>query len=561
MPLCGRTTAPDGPVQASGPSREGSATREENRRRSEMSPFRTFGQKQISVLVGFPDRTIKPCQVGGPGRYKKGEGDRAIMEYESIIGLEVHAQLLTESKIFCGCSTIFGSPPNTQTCPVCLGLPGVLPVINRKAVEHGIKTVLAVGGKVHAESIFARKNYFYPDLPKGYQISQYEKPLSTGGFIEIDTDSVKKKIKINRIHLEEDAGKSMHPDDESDDETSVDMNRCGIPLIEIVSEPDLASPEEAYLYLTKLRQILQYLGICSGNMEEGALRCDANVSVRPMGVEKFGINTEVKNMNSFRGVEKALSYEIERQIEILEKGGTVVKETLLWDEKKQISSVMRTKEESHDYRYFPEPDLVTLAVSEEWIDQIKRSLPELPEQKKQRFVTQYEIPEYDAGVLTSSKELADYYEECVKYHPESKMVSNWVMGEVLRELKERKIGIKNFKIAPTDLTDLLRLIDEGIISGKMAKEIFAEMTETGKSASEIISEKGLAQITDEEELSRIIEEVLTDNPKNVKMYRAGKEKLLGFFVGQVMKRTEGKANPKLVNEVLKAKLSENRDEK
>ena len=477
------------------------------------------------------------------------------MEYESTIGLEVHAQLLTESKIFCGCSTKYGSPPNTQTCPVCLGLPGVLPVLNKKAVEYAIRMVLAVKGEVNPESIFARKNYFYPDLPKGYQISQYEKPLSIGGFIEIETDSGKKKIGITRIHLEEDAGKSLHPEGESEEETSVDMNRCGVPLIEIVSEPDISSPQEAYLYLTKLRQIVEYLGICSGNMEEGALRCDANVSVRPKGAEKLGVNTEVKNMNSFRAVEKALSYEIKRQIDILEKGSTLEKETLLWDEKKQISSVMRTKEESPDYRYFPEPDLVTLAVSQEWIDRIKKSLHELPDEKRQRFVAKYKIPEYDAGVLTSSKDLADYYEECLKCHPDPKTVSNWVMGEVLRELNERKIEIKNFKIVPTDLTDLLKQIDKGNISGKMAKEIFAQMAKTGTSASEIIKEKGLAQITDKKELGRIVKEVLIENPENVKMYHAGKEKLFTFFVGQVMKKTEGKANAKLVNEILKAKLT------
>ncbi len=483
------------------------------------------------------------------------------MEYESVIGLEVHAQLLTESKIFCGCSTKYGSPPNTQTCPVCLGMPGVLPVLNKKAVEYAIKMILAVGGTVHHKSIFARKNYFYPDLPKGYQISQYEKPLSTGGFIEIETDSVRKKIGITRIHLEEDAGKSLHPEGESEEETSVDMNRCGVPLIEIVSEPDISSPLEAYLYLVKLKQIVEYLGICSGNMEEGALRCDANVSVRPKGAEKFGVNTEVKNMNSFRGVEKALTYEIIRQIEILDAGGTVEKQTLLWDEKKQMSFAMRTKEESHDYRYFPEPDLITLAISEEWIDEIKKCLPELPDQRKQRFVTEFKIPEYDAGVLTSSKELADYYEECMKNHPDPKTVSNWVMGEVLRELNEGKIEIKNFKIAPTDLTDLLKQIDEGTISGKMAKEIFHQIAQTGKSASQIISEKGLTQISDEKELSRIVDEVLTENPKNVKMYYAGKDKLYGFFVGQVMKKTQGKANPQLVNEILKVKLSEAKDKK
>jgi aspartyl-tRNA(Asn)/glutamyl-tRNA(Gln) amidotransferase subunit B len=485
------------------------------------------------------------------------------MEYESIIGLEVHAQLLTESKIFCGCSTKYGSPPNTQTCPVCLGMPGVLPVLNKKAVEYAIKMVLAVGAKVNPKSIFARKNYFYPDLPKGYQISQYEQPLAEGGFIQIETGVGDKKIRIRRIHLEEDAGKSLHPEDETDDMgTSIDMNRCGVPLIEIVSEPDMNSPQEAYLYLNKLKQIVQYLGISSGNMEEGALRCDANVSIRAKGAEKFGVNTEVKNMNSFRGVEKALTYEIKRQIEILKKGGTIEKETLLWDENKQMCFTMRTKEESHDYRYFPEPDLVTLAVSDEWLNQIKKTLPELPDQRKERFVRDWEIPQYDAEVLTTSKEIADYYEECVKnysqdpnFGPDGKKVSNWVMGEVLRELNERKTEIKDFKISPENLADLLKQIDEGTISAKMAKKIFAEMAQTGKSASQIIKEKELMQISDEKDLAQIIETVLKENEENVKRYHAGRKKLFGFFVGEVMKKAQGKANPKLVNQILKEKLS------
>ncbi|KPK74914.1 MAG: glutamyl-tRNA amidotransferase [candidate division Zixibacteria bacterium SM23_73] len=478
------------------------------------------------------------------------------MDYESIIGLEVHAQLSTESKIFCGCSTRYGSPPNTQTCPVCLGMPGVLPVLNKEAVEYAIKMVLAIGGKVNPKNIFARKNYFYPDLPKGYQISQYEQPLATGGFIEIQTDSANKKIGITRIHLEEDAGKSLHPEDESTNTgTSVDMNRCGVPLIEIVSEPDINFPQEAYLYLNKLKQIVQYLGICSGNMEEGALRCDANVSVRQKGTEKFGVNTEIKNMNSFKAVEKALGYEIKRQIGILKKGGTIEKETLLWDEKKQKCFTMRTKEESHDYRYFPEPDLVTLAISDEWINQIKKTLPELPDQKKERFVRDYKIPQYDAEILTSSKEIADYYEECVKNYSDGKKVSNWMMGEVLRELNQRQIEIKDFKIVPKNLTGLLKQMDDGTISGKMAKEIFAEMAETGKSASRIIKEKGLTQITDESNLTQIIETILNENEENVKKYHAGKEKLFGFFVGEVMKKTQGKANPNLVNQILKEKLS------
>jgi len=477
------------------------------------------------------------------------------MEYESTIGLEVHAQLLTESKIFCGCSTKFGSPPNTQTCPVCLGLPGALPVLNKKAVEYGIKLALAVGGRVHPESVFARKNYFYPDLPKGYQISQYEKPLATGGFMEIEAAEANKKIRISRIHLEEDAGKSIHPEGETEEDTSVDLNRCGVPLIEIVSQPDISSPQEAYLYLAKLRQLVQYLGICSGNMEEGALRCDANVSVRLKGAEELGVNTEVKNMNSFRAVEKALGYEIKRQIDLLEGGGTVEKETLLWVEKRQMVLAMRTKEESPDYKYFPEPDLLTLAVSEEWIDRIRQDMPELPDEKRQRFVTQYEIPEYDAGVLTSSKDLADYYERTVKHHPDPKRLSNWVMGEVLRELKERKIAITDFRVNPEKLACLLREIDKRTVSGKMAKEIFCEMAESGKPASEIIAEKGLTQISNRGKLRRIVEEVLKENPESLKMYCAGKEKLFAFFVGQVMKKTQGKANPKLVSEVLKAKLS------
>jgi len=483
------------------------------------------------------------------------------MEYESTIGLEVHAQLLTQSKIFCGCSTRYGSAPNTQTCPVCLGLPGALPVLNKKAVEFALRMVLAVGGRVNPQSVFARKNYFYPDLPKGYQISQYEQPLSTGGAIEIDSDRGKKKIRIRRIHLEEDAGKSIHPDGESKEEQSlVDMNRCGVPLIEIVSEPDISSPQEAYLYLTRLRQLVEYLGICSGNMEEGALRCDANVSVRPKGKGKLGVNTEVKNMNSFRAVEKALSYEIKRQTELLERGGKVEKETLLWDERRQVCSVMRTKETSPDYRYFPEPDLLTLSISEEWIDQIEKSLPELPDQRRQRLITQFKIPEYDAGVLTSSRELADYYEECVRNYPDPKRVSNWVMGEVLRDLKERKVGIENFRISPQNLADLLRQMERGTISGKMAKEIFAQMAETGKSASRIIEEKGLAQITDRRDLTLVVEEVLKENQENVRRYLAGKEKLFGFFVGQVMKKTGGKANPKMVNEILKVKLTERKNE-
>lgn len=486
------------------------------------------------------------------------------MKYESIIGLEVHAQLLTDSKIFCGCPASYGADPNSQTCPVCLGLPGVLPVLNKKAVEYAIKMVLAVGGTVAPHSIFARKNYFYPDLPKGYQISQYDQPLAVGGSIEIPESKMKKRIDLTRIHLEEDAGKSLHSEDNSytstssnvrqKGETLVDMNRCGVPLIEIVSQPDMRSPKEATLFLGKLKQILEYLEICSGNMEEGSLRCDANVSVRPIGQEQLGVKTEVKNMNSFKAVEKALSFEIERQIKIIESGGTLVQETLLWDAEKEEIVPMRSKEESHDYRYFPEPDLVVLNVGKNWIEEIKKNLPELPEVRKNRFIQQYKIPEYDAELLTTEKNLADYYENSVKIYPNPKTVSNWVMGEVLRELKERKISVSEFKITPEKLANLLKPIDSGLISGTIAKQVFVEMAETGKSAEKIIQEKGLVQVTDTKELESVIELVLKENPQEVEKYRSGKERVFGFFVGEVMKKTKGKANPALVNQILKEKL-------
>ena len=509
------------------------------------------------------------------------------MKYESIIGLEVHAQLLTDSKIFCGCSASYGADPNSQTCPVCLGFPGVLPVLNKKAVEYAIKMVLAVGGTVAPHSIFARKNYFYPDLPKGYQISQYDQPLSTGGSVEIEIpeSKAKKKIHLTRIHLEEDAGKSLHSEDSSyttsssnvkqKGETLVDMNRCGVPLIEIVTQPDMRSPKEATLFLNKLKQILEYLEICSGNMEEGSLRCDANVSVRPIAQTKLGTKTEVKNMNSFKAVEKALNFEMERQIGIIESGGRIIQETLLWDAEKELIAPMRSKEESHDYRYFPEPDLVVLKFhpqtisgiggirSEEKfgtptitiVEKIKQSLPELPEARKTRFIKQYQIPEYDAELLTTEKKLADYYEECVKNYPNSKAVSNWVMGEVLRELKERKISVSEFKVPPKELASLLKQVDSGTLSGKMAKDVFVEMAETGLSSEKIIQEKGLVQVTDTKEIESVIESVLRENPGEVEKYRSGKERVFGFFVGEVMKKTKGKANPSVVNQILKEKLS------
>ncbi len=475
-------------------------------------------------------------------------------KYEIIIGLEVHAQLNTESKIFCGCSTEYGAPPNSQVCPICLGMPGVLPVLNKRVVDYAMKMAFAVGAEIHRHSIFARKNYFYPDLPKGYQISQYEFPLSEGGSIKIETDGRTKKIGITRIHIEEDAGKSIHPEERDIDYTLVDFNRCGVPLIEIVSKPDMRSPQEAYAYLTKLKQILVYLEICTGDMEKGALRCDANVSVRLRGQKEFGVKTEVKNMNSFKGVEKALSYEIKRQMEIIESGGKVVQQTLLWDEHAGVSHIMRTKEESDDYRYFPEPDLMVLAITDDWKNSIRASLPELPDEKIERFVRQYNIPHYDASVLCNDKYTADYYERLASIYMDYKKASNWVMGEVFRELKEKRLSITDFPITPEMLAELLKMIDNKTISGSIGKEVFAEMVSTGNKASVIIKEKGLEQISDSGLIKKEIEAVIGENPDNLKKYLNGKEKLFGFFVGQVMKRTKGKANPQEVNKILKDKL-------
>ena len=480
--------------------------------------------------------------------------------YETVVGMEVHVELCTASKMFCGCSAdFFGQEPNTQVCPVCMGYPGVLPAINEQAVQFAVQVGLALHCQIASFSKFDRKNYTYPDLPKGYQISQYEKPLAYGGFVEIDLSHGKpkvkrnKRIKIERIHLEEDAGKSIHIENK-DSKTLVDMNRCGVPLMEIVSQPDLSSPEEAYLYLGKLKQLLEYLEICGCNMEQGNLRCDANVSVRPEGEKNLGIKTEVKNMNSFKGVEKALNYEIERQIDILKSGGRIKHETLLWDEEKEKVSFMRTKEVSPDYRYFPEPDLVKLVVKRDWIEKIKRTLPELPDHKKERFLKKYKIPEYDASVLTSSKNLADFYEEGLKFYSAPKILSNWIMGEVLRELREKRCEIGDLRIKPEDLAGLLMLVDDGIISGKIAKDVFKEMVDTGRKAKEIVKEKGLVQVTDKGQIEKVVEEVLKKNKENVNEYLSGKEKLFGFFIGEVMKKTKGKADPKLVNQILKEKL-------
>jgi len=477
------------------------------------------------------------------------------MEFEPVIGLEVHAQLLTKSKIFCGCSTTFGEEPNTLTCPVCTGQPGSLPVLNRRAVEFAIKLGLATNCRITPYSVFARKNYFYPDLPKGYQISMYEHPLAVDGFIEISVQGQKKRIKLIRIHMEEDAGKLKHGETpETASYSYVDFNRTGVPLVEIVSGPDIRSPEEAGDYLRKLHAILQYLEICTGNMEEGSFRCDANVSVRPKGQKEFGTRAEVKNMNSFRHVEKALEYEIQRQISVIEDGDDVVQETRLWDANGGITVSMRGKEEAHDYRYFPDPDLVPLRVDETWVDEIRKSLPELPDQKKGRFVKDYQIPEYDAEILTSTKPMANYYEECVRLFPEPKTVSNWIMGDLLRELKRDEREIDQCPVTPKHLAEMLDMIQKGTISGKIAKDVFGEMYKTGDRPEKIVKEKGWVQILDGGEIEGVIDRIMAANPKLVEDYRGGKEKLFGYFVGEVMKATKGKANPKLLNDLLKKKL-------
>lgn len=472
--------------------------------------------------------------------------------YEAVIGLEVHAQMLTDTKIFCGCSTRFGSEPNTQTCPVCIGMPGVLPVLNKKALEFAIKTGLAMNCKISPYSRFARKNYFYPDLPKGYQISQYELPICEGGRIEIVVDGEVKIIGITRIHMEEDAGKNIH--EGGGPYSFVDLNRAGIPLMEIVSEPDIRSPKEAAEYMKKLRTILRYLGVCDGNMEQGSLRCDANVSIRPVGQKEYGTRAEVKNINSFKFVERALEYEIKRQIKVVEEGGRVIQETRLWDSNKGITESMRGKEEAHDYRYFPEPDLVPITASQEWIDEIRTKLPELPDAKRERFVSEYGIPEYDADLLTSEKAVAEWFEEAVRLGGSPKAVSNWMMGELMRLLNEENKGIEECPLKPIQLVDMLKLIDNGTISGKIAKTVFEEMYKSGKDAEQIVKEKGLIQISDAGEIEKAIDEILAKSQKEVERYKAGDEKLVGFFVGQVMKATKGKANPQMVNELLKKKL-------
>jgi aspartyl-tRNA(Asn)/glutamyl-tRNA(Gln) amidotransferase subunit B len=476
-------------------------------------------------------------------------------KFEAVIGLEVHAQLLTRSKIFCGCSTLFGAEPNSQTCPICLGMPGVLPVLNKTAVEFAIKMGLATNCRIASRSKFARKNYFYPDLPKGYQISQYEQPLCENGWIDIEVADKIKRIGITRIHLEEDAGKSVHDEVYVDkDSTLIDLNRCGTPLIEIVSEPDFRSPAECSAYLNKLRKMVRYLGICDGNMEEGSLRCDANISIRPAGQKTLGTRTEIKNMNSFRNVEKALQFEVERQITILGQEETIEQSTLLWDANLNQAKIMRWKEEAHDYRYFPEPDLVPVVVSDKWIANIKEKLPEMPDIKQNRFMDEYKLPAYDAEILTSSLELADYFEEICKKIDHPKLVSNWIMGEVLKILNEKGIAIKEFSIPAQRLAELLDAVNKNVVSSSAAKKVFEYMLQSSESIDHIIEILGLKQLSDSSEIERIIEQIIMENKKEVEAYRAGKEKLFGFFIGQVMKASKGKANPHTVNQILKEKL-------
>ena len=475
------------------------------------------------------------------------------MEFETVIGLEVHAQLKTKTKIFCGCTTTFGAPPNTNTCPICLGMPGVLPVLNRTVVEYAMKMALATNCRVNRMNQFARKNYFYPDLPKGYQVSQFDLPIAEHGWVEIEVDGKHRRIGLTRIHMEEDAGKLVH--DERGGSSYVDLNRAAVPLIEIVSDPDIRSPEEAAAYLRKLHAILRYLDICDGNMQEGSFRCDANISLRPVGQEKFGTRTELKNMNSFRNVQRALEYEIRRQRDLLLEGEVIVQETLLWDPDRNVTNSMRGKEEAHDYRYFPDPDLVPIVIDDEWLEAMRQTLPELPDERMKRFMEAFGLPEYDAEVLTSSKELADYFEAAAQGYANAKKLSNWIMSELLREFKG-EIGedIATCRVRPQGLAALLTLIDSGSISGKIAKTVFAEMLATGKDPESIVKEKGLVQMSDEGDLVQAVRDILAQNPEQVAQFREGKTKVMGFFVGQLMKQTQGRANPQMANELFMKEL-------
>jgi aspartyl-tRNA(Asn)/glutamyl-tRNA(Gln) amidotransferase subunit B len=473
------------------------------------------------------------------------------MNYEIVVGLEVHCQLNTESKAFCGCSAKFGKSANTNVCPVCLALPGALPVLNARVVEDAVKLGLATNCTIVRRSILARKNYFYPDLPKGYQISQFEEPICSEGLIHIDTDEGRKEVRLVRIHIEEDAGKSIH---DIGDETYIDVNRCGVPLLEIVSYPDMRTPKEASAYLQKIRQIVKYLGVSDGNMEEGSLRCDANVSVRPVGSTEYGTRTEIKNMNSFKNVEKAIEFEAKRHIEVIEAGGTIYQETRLWDADKLETRSMRGKEFAHDYRYFPDPDLVPVLVDDGMLHRMQQELPEFPEERAARFVSEYGIPAYDAAVLTVERELADYFEQTLKVSGDAKASSNWVMGEVMRTLKEKYLDIAEFGISAERLGGLIRMINAGAISNTIAKQVFEIMQSDGASPEAIVEREGLAQVSDTGAIEAAIREILDANAGQVEKYRSGKPQLFGFFVGQCMQKMKGKANPQVVNEILKKLL-------
>jgi aspartyl-tRNA(Asn)/glutamyl-tRNA(Gln) amidotransferase subunit B len=473
-------------------------------------------------------------------------------KYETIIGLEVHVELATNTKIFCGCSTSFGAPPNTQTCPVCLGHPGVLPVLNKQAVNFAMKAAMALNCQVAENTKFDRKNYFYPDSPKAYQISQFDQPIGEHGWIDIEVDGETKRIGITRLHLEEDAGKLNHDGDSS----LVDFNRVGVPLIEIVSEPDLRSPKEAKAYLEKIKSIIQYTGVSDVKMEEGSLRCDANISLRLVGADKFGTKTELKNLNSFRNVERALEFEEVRQAEVLDDGEKVIQQTLRWSEELNTIKIMRSKEEAHDYRYFPEPDLVRLQIDEAWKQEIKAQLPELPDKRVARYQSEFGLPAYDAGVLTSSRALADFFEDTVSKGADPKLASNWLLSEVLGYLNSNGLELKDTPLSSGHLAEMITLIQKGTISSKIAKDVLKEILTTGKKPSAIVEEKGWVQISDEGAIKTAVVDVLTANPAIVEELKSGKDKVLGFLVGQVMKATKGKANPQLVNQLIREEVGQ-----
>ena len=475
------------------------------------------------------------------------------MAYEPVIGVEVHAQLRTQTKLFCGCATSFGLPPNTQVCPVCLGLPGSLPVLNQRAVEMAVRTGLALNCDLTLASQFSRKNYFYPDLPKGYQISQYDLPICGPGWLEISVKGKSKRVRITRAHLEEDAGKNVHEDNAEG--SQVDLNRAGTPLLEIVTEPDLHSSDEVDAYLKALRDLLVYLDVCDGNMEQGSFRCEPNVSLRPQGQEKLGTKVELKNINSFRFAKDALEYELSRQAELLSEGGMVVQETRQWDVQKGQTAVMRSKEGAHDYRYFPDPDLLPVTLDSEWIEEIRATIPELPSVRLQRFTQDYELSEYDATILTDSKGVADYFEACVKIFPHPKTVSNWVTGDLLRELNASGTSAEHSAVSPERLAELLRLVESGTVSLKGARELFPELYASEIAPEQLVKDKGMVQVSDEGQLTGIIEDVLANCPAQVEQYRGGKEAVLGFLVGQVMKASKGTANPGKVNELLRQALT------